>query len=62
MARFNQLDIDEFSAKAAWARNEAQAAKDERSKAEFLRVALAYETLAQDLIKEGFGDPSRSLN
>lgn len=58
MPRFNQLDIDEFSAKAAWARNEAQAAQDERSKAEFLRVAIAYETLAADLVKEGYGDPS----
>jgi hypothetical protein len=51
MGRFSQSELDEFAAKAAWARNQAQAATDDRLQHEYLALALAFERLVQEIGK-----------
>jgi hypothetical protein len=53
VGRFNQLDLDAFLAKAAWARNQAQAATEQKVRDEYLTLALAYEQLVRDIERQG---------
>lgn len=58
MTYYNDLDIEAFVAKAAWARNQAQVASAPQLREEYLMLAMAYEGLVEDLLRMGHGRPA----
>jgi hypothetical protein len=51
MGGFSQSDVDRFAATAAWARNQAHAARNEGLRREYLALAQAYERLVEDILR-----------